>query len=456
MVGTPYVIAAVQMDGTPSFSALLLSVGVVSMLVAILYVVLLLRFIRGWVVGSKAQKAVITDSKSLSSINPQSAFATSTYFSAGLEITFPTVSVVVVCHNEAHQLPSLIDALKAQTIKDFELIWVDDHSNDTTQLLMQSTINYMQDVKVLVSSGTGKKQGLRTGIEAAKGDLILVTDADCQPAPGWLEAMMGAYKSSSADVLIGPVTMVGACRSSSADVLKGPVAMVDVHRTSSADVVKVPVKMSESPNITSLPTDRKSCWKELQQLEFATLVASGMAGAAAGKPFIANGANMGFKKSVWLMLHNQLLFQRLSGDDVFLIHAVKQQKGLIHAVFDPEAMVKTRSVTSISAFFRQRRRWLSKAPAYRDKDILFTQWVVAGINLWMLMVAIALPFNTVLMGLLLPLGFVKLVLDAVFISRFSAFFGINPRALNVVILFIIYPFYVFSLGLTLLKSPKHW
>jgi len=227
-------------------------------------------------------------------------------------------------------------------------------------------------------------------------------------------------------------------------------------QTSASHLIGSAVRIDSQTQTSVFQKHAHNWFVELQQLEFATLVASGMAGAAWGRPFMANGANMGFKKSIGLQLHNQLQLQQMSGDDVFLIHAVKQQKGLIHVVFNREAMVTTQAAASIAAFFRQRRRWLSKSPAYRDKDILFTQWVVAGINLWMLILAVALPFNTAFIGFLLPLGFVKLGLDCVFIRRFSTFFGIKPHALTVVFLFIAYPFYVIFTGLTLVKSPKHW
>ncbi len=399
-----------------SFSTLSLIVGAVSLLAGLLYSVLLLRFIKGWTKGVADKEAFASDCPVLSN---------------------PSVSIVVVCRNEAHQLPALIDALKAQTFAAFELIWVDDHSTDATKQLMQSTISEMVDVKVLESQGNGKKQGLLTGVLVAGGEMILVTDADCQPSPAWVETMYEAYCRSSADVLIGPVR-------------------IDSQTQTSVSHLIGSVRIDSKTQMSVFQKHANNWFVELQQLEFATLVASGMAGAALERAFMANGANMAFKKSVWLQLYTQLQLQQMSGDDVFLIHAVKQQQGLIRAVFDRDAMVTTQAAATVVAFFRQRRRWMSKAPAYRDKDILFTQWVVAGINLWMLILAVALPFNSVLIGFLLPLGFAKFVLDMVFIRRFSAFFGLKPGAFTVVLLFIAYPFYVLFTALTLVKSPKYW
>jgi len=403
----------------------------VSLIIVLLYSVLLLRFIKGWWCGlskpfASEGKGDYFDCKNTadSFIEEVAESSTSSDFTLHSEANLKCpehlfVSVVVPCRNEATQLPYLISALKAQTCPFFELILVDDHSTDDTLQFMQSLVSEFQTINVLTSSGRGKKQALRKGIDAARAELILTTDADCIPSAGWIETMCKAYRCSYADVLIGPVVMRN----------------------------------------TSMSGDHYSrgCFQQLQQLEFATLVASGMAGAAADRAFMANAANLGFKKSVWLQLHKQLQEKQLSGDDVFLIHAVKQHNGLIKAIFDRQAMVVTKMANSPLDFFRQRRRWLSKSPAYRDKDILFTQWVVAAINLLILMLLAASPFNHALFGTLLFVSFIKLLLDAVFVGQFSTFFGIKPGVSTVVLLFVLYPSYVLFTGLTLFsRKSQRW
>ncbi len=115
----------------------------------------------------------------------------------------PAVSVIVCAHDEERNLKELIPLLLKQDYPEFEIIVVEDRSNDNTyDYLLQATQDHprlkMVRVKYLPEHITGKKFALTLGVKAAAYDWVLLTDADCRPAGNqWIRTMashMGADK----------------------------------------------------------------------------------------------------------------------------------------------------------------------------------------------------------------------------------------------------------------------
>lgn len=317
----------------------------------------------------------------------------------------PLVSVVVCFHNEEKRLAPLLEALAQQSYQRVEYVFVDDQSTDRTYSMLSGFAAGRSNAMVVRSFERGKKKALRQGVSHATGELILTTDADCRPGRDWIATMVHYFSSTRADLLIGAVRI--------------------------APVSGFPGK--------------------LQQLEFATLVASGMASAAVGRPFMANGANLAVRRSVFAELSHRLNDAELSGDDVFLLHAVKRNKGKIVPVFSSDAMVETEGVGSLSAFFRQRLRWASKSPSYRDTEILFTQALVSSVNLLMLLWCV-LPHTAWPVFVLAVTS--KLSVDCLFVSRFRHFFNIPDSPGLVAALFAGYPFYVLITAVSVLLAGR--
>jgi GT2 family glycosyltransferase len=103
--------------------------------------------------------------------------------------------VVVATRNRAHLLPRLLAALEAQVgVSPFEVVVVDDASTDETpavlaSLASETTLDLRverQDVRG--GQSAGRDRGWRT----ARGDLVLFTDDDCVPRPGWVAELVGA------------------------------------------------------------------------------------------------------------------------------------------------------------------------------------------------------------------------------------------------------------------------
>jgi glycosyltransferase involved in cell wall biosynthesis len=116
----------------------------------------------------------------------------------------PAVSVVVATRNRAALLPRLVTALSVQqTTDDFEVIIVDDASDDdTADVIEKLVIDAARPIRTLrLPARVGPATARNAGWRAARAPLIAFTDDDCAPQPGWLAAL--ARRLHTADVVQG-------------------------------------------------------------------------------------------------------------------------------------------------------------------------------------------------------------------------------------------------------------
>lgn len=118
------------------------------------------------------------------------------------------VSVIVCAHDEAENLRELLPLLLSQDYPDFEVIVVNDRSNDSTfDLLLHETKKdprlKMVNVKETPQRVNGKKYGITLGIKAASNEWILLTDADCRPKGSQWIRSMSRYFDEGAQFVIG-------------------------------------------------------------------------------------------------------------------------------------------------------------------------------------------------------------------------------------------------------------
>ena len=122
-----------------------------------------------------------------------------------------SVTVLVAARNEENTIENLLNDLAKQDypINLLEIIIVDDHSEDTTQSKIQSFLDTHTDlnIKLLKAKNTSKKAALAQAFSYAKGQFILVTDADCRPNSGWVTSMTGFYDEQRTKMVLGPVLL---------------------------------------------------------------------------------------------------------------------------------------------------------------------------------------------------------------------------------------------------------
>jgi glycosyltransferase involved in cell wall biosynthesis len=110
------------------------------------------------------------------------------------------ISVVIPTYNEERNIERCLKALSEQTIprEDYEIIVVDGQSSDRTVEIAE---RYADRVIQQESKGVG---GARNdGVRAARGDVIVTTDADCVPYEEWLEVVREHFRNEEVIAVTG-------------------------------------------------------------------------------------------------------------------------------------------------------------------------------------------------------------------------------------------------------------
>src|SRR3989304_2785479 len=96
----------------------------------------------------------------------------------------PTLSVIIPVYNQAQFLGHAIDSVLAQTLKDFELIVVDDGSTDGSGEVAQ---RYGSRVRCVRKANGGGASAVNAGVRVAKGNWIAILPSDDLWEPSKLE-----------------------------------------------------------------------------------------------------------------------------------------------------------------------------------------------------------------------------------------------------------------------------
>ena len=121
---------------------------------------------------------------------------------------WPKISVVICARNEQDNLEKNIPLIAEQDYPNFEIVVVDDCSEDNTSILLKSLkVKYPHLRQTFIKKDEkffhGKKLALTVGIKSAMYDQIVLTDADCTPKSNqWLKQMVNAYGANT-DVVLG-------------------------------------------------------------------------------------------------------------------------------------------------------------------------------------------------------------------------------------------------------------
>lgn len=331
------------------------------------------------------------------------------------------VSVIVPVRNEEQRLAALVNDMMAQNYpkKDFELIFVDDHSADRTKQVIHSFIEvYSWEGIHYISLADfpgreGKKAAIETGVEKASGALIVTTDADCRFPKTWLSTIAAYYQAHKPKMMLAPVRM--------------------------------------NPG--------NSLFGNLQSLEFTSLVAASAGSASAGFPLLANGANLAFEKEAFLQAGGYSSNKHYpSGDDIFLLQSIRQHFGAkaVHYIKSRDALVSTPALTGFKEFMNQRLRWVSKNKGYRDINVLASGAIVYAVNVLLPLLLVAGFFNVLAWKAALIWFIVKLVMDFPVLAGVTSFSGIGKTVMLLPFMEILNSVYTAFIGIAGVFLPYEW
>ena len=122
-----------------------------------------------------------------------------------MTFTDPTLSIVVPVHNEADVIPTLLKRLALVCRKEkmaTELLFVDDGSQDNSVSLLLQARRWCPEIRVLqLSRNFGKEAAVTAGLSHAKGDAVILIDADLQDPPELIPQMLAEWRKG-ADVVL--------------------------------------------------------------------------------------------------------------------------------------------------------------------------------------------------------------------------------------------------------------
>ena len=251
----------------------------------------------------------------------------------------PRVGVLVAARNEEDRLGRCLDALLAQDYPADRLtIYVaDDHSTDRTAAVIRRYARRGADALVLASAtpeawegdapsspavryvavpdpvGTlaGKANAIHAAVGASDEALLLVTDADCAPPPGWVRHHAAYF----GDPVVGLV-----CGHAEVE-----------HRTS---------------------------FEAAQALDWSFLLAVCTVLAEAGRPVTAMGNNMAFRRAAYEAVGGYPALPFSVTEDYVLFRTIAARSGFrVRVLFDAGLRVRTLPLDRWADVHQQRRRW---------------------------------------------------------------------------------------------------
>lgn len=112
------------------------------------------------------------------------------------------VSVIIPVYNAEKYLEKCLESFLAQTLRDFEIICVDDESTDGSSAILERFAARDKRIRIIRQSNAGAAVARNTGIDAATGDYLYFSDADDFCDAGMLEALVEKADELSADCVI--------------------------------------------------------------------------------------------------------------------------------------------------------------------------------------------------------------------------------------------------------------
>ena len=323
------------------------------------------------------------------------------------------VSVIVAVKNEEKHIKRLYKNIYSQNYpKDmFEILFINDHSTDSTEDLLKeiksNNVRYLN-----MSTGVyGKKNSIKKAIDTANGDVIIITDADCTFSLDWMKTIVSCFSDDNIKLVSGPVSY----------------------------------------------KNKSGLFNAFQSLEFMSLVGSGAGSIGCKRAILCNGANMAYRKDIFLELNTYESDNCVSGDDVFLLHQVKAKypKGILF-IKDSRAIVETMPSAGYKEFYNQRKRWTAKSTNYNDVSTIYVSLLILLVNFLVLLLFFLLFYDHSLSIYFVIFFISKFIIDILFLRPVLKFFKRNDLIPFIFPFEIFYSFYIVFIVVLSFTNSFQW
>jgi biofilm PGA synthesis N-glycosyltransferase PgaC len=324
------------------------------------------------------------------------------------------LSVLVPVRNEEATIDRLLkDLINQNYPKDkFEIIVANDHSEDNTIQVIEKKINNAINIDIVANEGQGKKSAITTGVRFSKGEIIVTTDADCRLDKNWLETISDSFYNEKIKMVVG--------------------------------AVKIQTK--------------DSLFSKLQAIEFSSLIGSGAATMAMGIPTMCNGANLSFRKDIFLEVNGyEGNTQIASGDDEFLMRKISRKyPDGIHFNNAEESIVSTAPQPTLTEFIDQRLRWVGKWKYNRDGKSKLVALYIFLFHLSVLTVPVLVILDYLTLSFALVFFLVKATLEFMFLRSVTLWLKVKWNWPAFILLQLIHSFYVVVIGVVSNFAKPLW
>ena len=327
-----------------------------------------------------------------------------------------SISVIVAGRNEEAYLGDCLRSiLESDYPSDkFELIYVDDHSTDTSLEVAQrlSTVSHLP-LKVIAATdaphGRGpKKHALKEGIQSATGEILLFTDADSRVQPGWARAVVNHYDTETGAV-------AGA----------------------------------------TLPPLRQGFWQTMHRMERLMTAYASASALGYGSPASASGQNFSFRKAVFEQVGGYAFPSIASGDDDLMAQAIARAGWKVRFASDPQSVVTDLRPPTVAAQLNAAARHQSTTRFYPfGWRIAFALSIASG-ALILLMGISSFFSHQVFLFFLLTIAS-KCLIDLTAVKLFASRLHLEASLRHLLLAEFLLPLYLICRPLTMLKSSFRW
>ena len=261
------------------------------------------------------------------------------------------LSVLVCAKNEASNLKENLPDIISQDYPEFELILINDDSQDDTLLVMNEFAKAYDHVKVVdVASNDAflgnKKYALTLGIKSAKYNFLVLTDADCKPiSSNWLREMSSFFSATNAIVL----------------------------------------------GYSAYQKIKNSFLNKLIRFETVLTGLHYFSNALKGDPFMGVGRNLAYRKELFFSVNGfQSHMQLRSGDDDLFINQVATAQNTA-VCFTKQSFTVSKPKVTLNSWIKQKRRHITTASYYkRNHQLFLSLFFESQILFWIMSLAFLL------------------------------------------------------------------